>query len=51
MESESSIFLFDGQMVDVSKLSLEQIDEMIKKVDSKIRRLEDELNESLFEEE
>ena len=51
MESESSIFLFDGQMVDVSKLSLEQIDEMIKKVDSKIHRLEDELNESLFEEE
>jgi len=51
MESESSIFLFDGQMVDVSKLSLEQIDEMIEKVDSEIHRLEDELNESLFEEE
>ena len=41
--------MFDGQMIDISKLSLEAIDELIQKVDNEIHRLESELDESLFE--
>ena len=42
--------MFDGQMIDISKLTIDAIDELIKKVDNEIRKLEGELDESLFEE-
>ena len=50
MEGESSVFMFDGQMIDISKLSEEEIENLIEKVDNEIKRLEGELDESLFEE-
>ena len=41
--------MFGGKMIDISKLSSEEIEELIEKVDDEIQRLEGEINESLFE--
>ena len=49
METGTRVFMYDGKFVDTSKMSLEEINEMLEKVDGEIAKLESELNESLFD--
>ena len=43
MENENSIFLIDGDMVDISKLSIDELNNLLDKVNAEIASLEDEL--------
>ena len=49
--NESNIQLIDGKMVDIDKLSSQEADALISKVDEKIKKVEDELKKLIFEQE
>ena len=45
MEWENSIFLIDGEMVDISKLSFDELSKLLDEVNTEIESIEKELIE------
>ncbi len=48
MESGNNVFMYDGKMVDVTQLTIEQLEDMLGKIDDEIKKLEDELMDCIF---
>ncbi len=47
----NSIQIIDGRMVDIDKLSSEEVDTLISKIDEKIKLIEEELKKAILENE
>ncbi len=47
----NSIQIIDGRMVDIDKLSSEEVDTLISKIDEKIKLIEEELEKAILENE
>ncbi len=47
----NNIQIIDGRMVDIDKLSAEEVDTLISKIDEKIKLIEEELEKAILENE